>query len=111
MAKSKDENAFSDRWSGDIPGDIGLRYYLEDGIPQNRQKSFGFARYLQLPDDLACAIHNANARVLDRYVQSRKIIHAALLHLMLEAAIRGPCFTPQFPPRREKTSQPGRWRW
>jgi hypothetical protein len=45
-----------------------------------------FARDLQLPDDLARSIHNADARVLDRYVQSSKMIHAALLHLMLEAA-------------------------
>ena len=32
------------------------------------------------------AIHNTDARVLDRYVQSRKMVHAALLLLMLEAA-------------------------
>jgi hypothetical protein len=54
--------------------------------PQNPQKSFGFARDLQLADDLARSSHNADARVLDRYVQSSKMIHAALLHLMLKAA-------------------------
>jgi hypothetical protein len=35
---------------------------------------------------LARAIHNANAGLLDRNVQSRKMVHAALLLLMLEAA-------------------------
>jgi hypothetical protein len=33
----------------------------------------------------ASVIHNTDARVLDRNVQSRKIVHAALLLLMLEA--------------------------
>jgi hypothetical protein len=31
-------------------------------------------------------IHNADAGLLDRYVQSSKMLHAALLFLMLEAA-------------------------
>jgi len=44
------------------------------------------ARNLHFPNDLAGVIHNADARVLDRNVQSSKIIHAALLLLMLEAA-------------------------
>jgi len=43
-------------------------------------------RITALPNNLAGAIHNADARVLDRNVQSRKIVHAALLLLMLEAA-------------------------
>jgi hypothetical protein len=55
-------------------------------IPQNRQQSFGFARYLHFSYDLTRLIHNADARVLDRNVQSRKMVHAALLLLMLEAA-------------------------
>jgi hypothetical protein len=38
-----------------------------------------------LPERSSHLIHNADARVLDRYVQSRKIVHAALLLLMLEA--------------------------
>src|SRR5262249_47610986 len=38
--------------------------------------------------DLACIIHNADARFLDRQVESSKIVHAALLLLMLEAAMR-----------------------
>jgi hypothetical protein len=38
-----------------------------------------------LPNDLARVIHNADAGLLDRYVQSRKVVHAALLLLMLEA--------------------------
>jgi hypothetical protein len=33
----------------------------------------------------ACVIHNADAGLLDRYVQSSKMVHAALLLLMLEA--------------------------
>src|ERR1043165_5986255 len=55
-------------------------------LPQYLQQSIGFARNLNLSNDLAPTIHNANPRVLDRYVQSRKIFHAALLLLMLEAA-------------------------
>jgi len=38
------------------------------------------------PHDLARIIHNADARFLDRHVESSKIGHAALLLLMLEAA-------------------------
>jgi hypothetical protein len=30
-------------------------------------------------ENLACVIHNADARLLDRNVQSSKIVHAALL--------------------------------
>src|SRR5215467_9819809 len=55
-------------------------------IPQYCQQSVGFARDPHFPLDPARVIHNADARVLDRDVQSRKIIHAALLLLMLEAA-------------------------
>src|SRR5207247_9891343 len=54
-------------------------------VPQYRQQSVGFARDLHFPRDPARVIHNADARVLDRYVQSSKIVHAALLLLMLGA--------------------------
>jgi hypothetical protein len=47
--------------------------------------TFRFARYLYFPNDLACVIYNADARLLDRNVQSSKMVHAALLLLMLEA--------------------------
>ena len=36
-------------------------------------------------NDLACVIHNADARLLDQNVESSKMVHAALLLLMLEA--------------------------
>jgi hypothetical protein len=36
--------------------------------------------------DLARIIHNADARLLDRHIESSKIVHAALLLLMIEAA-------------------------
>src|SRR5215469_16402110 len=36
----------------------------------------------------ASLIHNADAGLLDRYVQSSKMVHAALLLLMLEAVTR-----------------------
>src|ERR1019366_7996425 len=49
-------------------------------------QGFRFARYLHFPHDPACIIHNADAGLLDRYVQSAKMVHAALLLLMLEAA-------------------------
>src|SRR6516165_5552987 len=55
-------------------------------IPQNPQQSIRLARNLNLPNDFTRAIHNADARVLDRNVQSSKMVHAALLLLMLEAA-------------------------
>jgi hypothetical protein len=47
-----------------------------------------------VPDDLAGVIYNADARVLDRYVQSRKMVHAALLLLMLEARNHGDLVSP-----------------
>src|SRR5262249_56980639 len=49
------------------------------------QQSVRLARHLPFPRDPARVIHNADARVLDRNVQSRKIVHAALLLLMLGA--------------------------
>jgi len=49
-------------------------------------QSIGLARHLHFSNNPARVIHNANARVLDRDVQSSKMIHAALLLLMLEAA-------------------------
>ena len=55
-------------------------------VPQYRQQSVGFTRDLHFSPHPARVIHNADARVLDRNVQSSKIVHAALLLLMLEAA-------------------------
>src|SRR5580692_5922177 len=63
------------------------------GILQHRQQSLGFARYLHFPSDLARVIHNADAGLLDRYVQSSKMVHAALLLLMLEAVHTDLVFT------------------
>src|SRR6516164_1925344 len=54
-------------------------------VLQYRQQRFRFARHLYFPNDLACVINNADARLLDRNVQSSKMVHAALLLLMLEA--------------------------
>jgi hypothetical protein len=55
------------------------------GVRQLWQQSVRFARYFHFTHDLARVIHNADARVLDRYVQSSKMVHAAFLLLMLEA--------------------------
>src|SRR5580704_4112190 len=55
------------------------------GTPQHRQQCFRFTLNLHFPNDLARVIHNADAGVLDRHVQSSKMVHAALLLLMLEA--------------------------
>src|SRR4029077_3355433 len=63
------------------------------GVRQHRQQRLGLARYLHFPNDLARVIHNADAGLLDRNVQSSKMVHAALLLLMLEPAQRGPRFT------------------
>src|SRR6266404_5482760 len=56
-----------------------------DGVPQNLQQSFWLACYLHFPHDSARVIHNAATGLLDRYVQSRKMVHVALLLQMLEA--------------------------
>src|ERR1700720_2327463 len=48
-------------------------------------QSLRFARDLHFSPDPARVIHNADARVLDRNVQSSKTVHAALLLLMLGA--------------------------
>src|SRR5208337_1216312 len=55
------------------------------GVLQHRQQRLRFACHLHFPNDLARVIHNADAGLLDRNVQSRKMVHAALLLLMLEA--------------------------
>src|SRR5258708_5393332 len=57
-----------------------------DGVRQNLQQSFRLTRHPRFPHDLARIVHNADARFLDRHVESSKIGHAALLLLMLEAA-------------------------
>src|SRR5271163_4980481 len=63
------------------------------GVPQNLQQGCRFARYLHFLHDPACVIHNADAGLLDRYVQSAKMVHAALLLLMLEAVTTDLVFT------------------
>src|SRR5208282_6604515 len=63
------------------------------GILQHRQQRFRFAFYLHFANDLARIIHNADAGHLDRHVQSSKMVHAALLLLMLEAVFTDLVFT------------------
>src|SRR6202795_2100039 len=62
-------------------------------VPQNLQQGCRFARYLHFLHDSARVIHNADAGLLDRYVQSAKMVHAALLLLMLEAVTTDLVFT------------------
>jgi hypothetical protein len=50
------------------------------------QESFRLTRHPRFPDDLARIIHDADARFLDRHIEPSKIVHVALLLLMLEAA-------------------------
>src|SRR6266568_7636513 len=57
-----------------------------DGVRQNLQESFRLTRHPRFPHGLARIIHDADARLLDRHIESSKIVHAALLLLMLEAA-------------------------
>src|SRR6266478_3954475 len=57
-----------------------------DGVRQNLQESFRLTRHPRFPDDLARIIHDADARFLDRHIEPSKIVHVALLLLMLEAA-------------------------
>src|ERR1700722_16915408 len=66
------------------------------GVPQNLQQGCRFACYLHFLHDPARVIHNADAGLLDRYVQSTKMIHAALL-LMLEAMTTDLVFEAQHP--------------
>jgi hypothetical protein len=61
-------------------------------LPQNLHQCFRLARHLHFLHDLARVVQNADTRLLDRYVQSGKMVHAALLLLMLEA-YQGPSFT------------------
>src|SRR5271168_3170713 len=63
------------------------------GIAQNLQQGCRFARYLHFLHDPACVIHNADAGLLDRYVQSSKMVHSAFLLLMLEAVTTDLVFT------------------
>src|SRR5262249_32741845 len=57
-----------------------------DGVRQNLQQSFRLTRHPRFPHDLARIIHDADACLLDRHIESSKIVHVALLLLMLEAA-------------------------
>src|SRR4029450_10247509 len=59
---------------------------LEAVEGQNLQESFRPTCHSRFPHDLARIIHNADARLLDRHIESSKIVHVALLLLMLEAA-------------------------
>src|SRR3974390_1188356 len=54
-------------------------------VLEHLQESGRIALNLRFADNPTCVIHNAQARQLDRYVQSSKMLHAALLLLMLEA--------------------------
>src|SRR4029450_10479172 len=63
------------------------------GVPQHRHQRLGFARHLDFPNDPARVIHNADAGLLDRQIQSSKMVHAALLLLMLEAVHTDLVFT------------------
>jgi len=53
----------------------------------------GAVHYLHFLHDHARVIHNTDAGILDRYVQSTKMVHAALLLLMLEAVTMDLVFT------------------
>src|SRR5207253_7420948 len=55
-------------------------------VRKHLQKSFRLTRDPHFPHNLARIIHDADARFLDRDVESSKIGHASLLLLMLEAA-------------------------
>jgi hypothetical protein len=50
------------------------------------RESFRLTGHPHFPHNLARIIHNADARFLDRHDESSKIVHAALLLPMLEAA-------------------------
>src|SRR3974390_3249541 len=56
-------------------------------VLEHLQESVRIALNLRFADNPTRVIHNAQARHLDRYVQSSKMLHAALLLLLLEALI------------------------
>src|SRR2546428_9203892 len=66
---------------------------------EHLQESFRFTRHPRFPHDLARIIHDADPRFLDRHIESSKIVHAALLLLMLEAASANSWQTPPSRPR------------
>src|SRR6516162_6452169 len=67
------------------PASSPIRLRRCEAFIRTASKSAGFARHLHFPRDPARVIHNADARVLDRDIQSSKMVHAALLLLMLGA--------------------------
>jgi hypothetical protein len=75
-----------------------------DGVGQDLQKSFRLTRHPRFPHDVARIIHNADARLLDRNVQSSKMVHAALLLLMLEAVFSRTSFHHQPEAQHPKSS-------
>src|SRR5438105_12551575 len=82
-ASARPSPASSNAGSGDAD-DFRSAARESTKIAQDEQ-CLGFARYLHFPNDLARIIHNADARLLYRYVQSSKMVHAVLLLLLLEA--------------------------
>src|SRR6185437_2915547 len=69
------------QWSGFQPNP----FEVVGRVLQHHQQRFRFACHLHFLNDLARLIQNADAGLLDRNVQSSKMVHAALLLLMLEA--------------------------
>src|SRR5271156_3545982 len=63
------------------------------GVREHLEQNFRLTNHLHFPNDLARVIHNADAGLLDRHIQSSKMVHAALLLLMLEAAHADLVFT------------------
>src|SRR5262245_57611770 len=61
-------------------------FEMVGGIRQHLQQTVGFARHLHFPCDPARISHNADSRLLDRHISSSKMVHAALLLLMPDAA-------------------------
>src|SRR5215470_12712941 len=56
------------------PGFQANSLEVVDRVRQHPQQSVGFARYLNLTNDLARLVHNADAGLLDRHVQSSKML-------------------------------------
>src|SRR5262249_46635008 len=57
-----------------------------DGVRQHLQERITLSCPTPSPHDAPRIIHNADARLLARHVESSKIVHTALLLLMIEAA-------------------------
>src|SRR5881397_1067178 len=67
------------------PASNPIRLKWQAGFVSTASSASGSLATFTSPHDPARVVHDADARLLDRHIQSSKMVHAALLLLMLEA--------------------------